>query len=182
MRDESDKLAALVDDLFELSRIQAGAVELSLEQVSLGDFVSDAVAGASMTADRKGVELEGRLHDLTTPTIEMSAREMNRVVRNLLDNAIRHTPPGGRVVVEAGEEGPAVYLSVVDDGGGIPEDELNRVFDLAFRGDTARTPGHEGGAGLGLAIARGFVEAHHGEIGVANENGGARFTVRLPRS
>lgn len=182
MRDESDKLAALVDDLFELSRIQAGNVELMLEPVSLGDFVSDAVAGASATADRKGVELEGRLLDLAAPTVDMSAREMNRVVRNLLDNAIRHTPAGGRVVVEAGEDGPGVYLSVLDNGGGIPENEINRVFDMAFRGDAARTPGHEGGAGLGLAIARGFVEAHHGQIGVANENGGARFTVRLPRS
>ena len=182
MRDESDKLAALVDDLFELSRIQAGAVELSIEPVSLGDFVSDAVAGASMSADRKGVALEGRLNDLSAPTVDMSAREMNRVVRNLLDNAIRHTPPGGHVMVEAGEDGPVVYVSVVDNGGGIPEDEISRVFDLAFRGDAARTPGHEGGAGLGLAIARGFVEAHEGEIGVANENGGARFTVRIPRS
>ncbi len=108
---------------------------------------------------------------------------MARVVRNLLDNAIRHTPSGGAVRVEVGVglDGDANHavLSVADECGGIPADDLDRVFELAYRGDTARTPG-DGGAGLGLAIARGFVEAHHGEIAVRNEAGGCRFTVRLP--
>src|SRR5207245_5697202 len=106
---------------------------------------------------------------------------MARVVRNLLDNAIRHTPPGGAVVINVGLDGSgtAAEVSVRDSCGGIPERDLDRVFDMAYRGDAARTPG-DGGAGLGLAVARGLVEAHHGEISVHNEGAGGRFTVRLP--
>jgi signal transduction histidine kinase len=94
-----------------------------------------------------------------------------------LENAIRHTPSDGTVIVEAGMEADRAFVSVLDDGGGIPEHDIARVFDVAFRGDPARTGE---GAGLGLAIARGLVEAHRGEISVKNENGGCRFTVRLP--
>jgi signal transduction histidine kinase len=83
-------------------------------------------------------------------------------------------------VVETGADGVAAFISVLDSCGGIPDDEIDRVFELAFRGDAARTPGEHGGAGLGLAIARGLVEAHRGEIDVRNEEAGCRFTVRLP--
>jgi signal transduction histidine kinase len=108
-----------------------------------------------------------------------SAPELSRVVRNLLDNAIRHTPPGGTVEVAVRYGDGWGEVSVRDGCGGIPDDELDRVFDLAYRGDTARTPAATG-AGLGLAIARGLVDAHHGDIAVRNEQGGCRFTVRLP--
>ena len=108
-------------------------------------------------------------------------------MRNLLDNAIRHTPPGGTVEVVVDTDRTDVgadvaELSVRDQCGGIPADDLDRVFDLAYRGDAARTPapGTSGGAGLGLAIARGLAEAHAGDIAVRNETGGCRFTVRLP--
>lgn len=177
IREEADRLAALVDDLFELSRTQAGVLRLHLERVSLGDLVSDAIAGAAPVAEAKGVRLEGRL-DGQSPSLSVSAPEVLRALRNLLENAIRHTPSDGTVVVEAGLDAGHAYVSVVDTGGGIPEPDLSRVFDVAFRGDAARTPGK--GAGLGLAIARGLVEAHRGEITVRNENGGACFTVRLP--
>jgi signal transduction histidine kinase len=103
---------------------------------------------------------------------------MARVVRNLLDNAIRHTPPGGRVRVEAGGDRDHAFVAVADMCGGIPDADLDRVFDLAFRGDAARTPSAGGGTGLGLAIARGLVHAHAGDIDVRNEGDG--FTVRLP--
>jgi signal transduction histidine kinase len=105
-----------------------------------------------------------------------------RVLRNLLENAIRHTPSDGTVWVSTGVAQDQVFVSVADQCGGISPDELGRVFDPSFRGETARTPRSDGGAGLGLAIARGIVEAHHGEIGVQNEGGGCRFTVRLPIS
>jgi signal transduction histidine kinase len=179
---EADRLARLVDDLFELARIQADAVHLNIERVSLSDVASDALASAAVVAAAKGVRLDGCAAD-PSPLVPASTPEMARVVRNLLDNAIRHTPSGGAVRVEVGVglDGDANHavLSVADECGGIPADDLDRVFELAYRGDTARTPG-DGGAGLGLAIARGFVEAHHGEIAVRNEAGGCRFTVRLP--
>ena len=180
LRGEADRLAELVDDLFELSRAQAGVLQLQLERVSLGDLVSDALAGASPIAAAKGVRLEGRL-DGPPAELEVSTSEVLRALRNILENAIRYTPSDGSVTVEAGSDDAGAYVSVIDTGGGIPERDLPRIFEVAFRGDAARTPG-DAGAGLGLAIARGFVEAHRGDITVRNENGGCRFTVHLPLS
>jgi len=178
IRQEADRLAGLVDDLFELSRIHAGALSPVRERVPLVDLVGDAVAGASVAAAAKGVLLEGRA-DEPSPLVDLSTPEMARVVRNLLDNAIRHTPAGGRVEVAAGLDGRRAVVVVADACGGLPEHDLDRVFDLAYRGDSARTPG-DGRAGLGLAIAKGLVEAHHGTIAAANAGAGCRFTVSLP--
>jgi signal transduction histidine kinase len=116
----------------------------------------------------------------SSPEVPASTAELSRALRNLLENAIRHTPFDGSVCIEAGIDGDRAYVSVADECGGIPDGDLDRVFDLAFRGAAARTPGPDGGAGLGLAIARGIAEAHHGDIMVRNENGGCRFTLRLP--
>jgi signal transduction histidine kinase len=176
VRKEADRLASLVDDLFELSRSQAGVLRLELERVSLSDVVSDAIAGAAPVADAKGVRLRGVMRD-QVPELHASAPELLRALRNILENAIRHTPSDGSVVLEAGLEDGQAFVSIADDGGGIPERDLERVFDVAFRVDPAR---HGDGAGLGLAIARGLVEAHRGDVTVRNENGGCRFTVRLP--
>ena len=180
MRREIDRLAGLVNDLFELSRIQSGTLALDIESVALDELVGDAVAGAAIAASAKGIDLRGEIGE-PSPVVELSTPEMVRVVRNLLDNAIRHTPPGGVIVITAGldESGAAAEVSVQDACGGIPERELDSVFEMAYRGDAARTPG-DGGGGLGLAVARGLVEAHHGEIRVHNEGPGCRFTVRLP--
>jgi signal transduction histidine kinase len=181
LREEVDRLTALVDDLFELSRTQAGVLRLQYERVSLGDLVSDAIAGSAPVAAAKGVRLEGRMIG-PPPELMASAPEVLRVLRNLLENAIRHTPSDGSVVVEAGVddlEPDQVYVEVRDTGGGVPEADLAHVFDVAFRSDRARTPGN--GSGLGLAIAKGFVEAHRGDLTVVNANGGARFMLRLPR-
>ena len=178
MRADTDRLAALVDDLFELSRTHAGALRLQLERVSLGDLVSDAIAGVAPVAEAKGVLLEGRIVG-PPPDVDVSTPEVLRALRNVLENAIRHTPADGSVMVEAGTDNHThAYVSVLDSGGGVPEADLERIFDVAYQSDPSRTVG---GAGLGLAIARGFVEAHHGDITVRNENGGARFTVRIPR-
>jgi signal transduction histidine kinase len=177
VRRESDRLAGLVDDLFELSRTQAGVLQLEFARVSLGDLVSDALAGAGAVAAAKGVRLEGQLRG-PSPEVDASPPEVLRALRNVLENAIRHTPSDGTVVVEAGTRDRHGYIEVRDTGGGIDPGDLGRVFDVAFSGDPARTPGS--GAGLGLAIARGLVEAHHGDITVRNENGGACFTMRLP--
>lgn len=176
---ETARLARLVDDLFELSRIEADALDLTLERVSLGEVVSDAVASATVLAEAKGVRVDGHLA-ARPPEVSASLRELTRVVQNLLDNAIRHTPPGGAVTVNVGHADAHAEVSVLDGCGGIPTHDLDHVFDLAYRGDVARTPGAGSGAGLGLAIARGFVEAHRGDIAVRNEGAGCRFTVRLP--
>lgn len=174
---EAERLTGLVDDLFELSRTQAGVLKLEFEKVSLADLVSDALASASAAAVTKGVHLEGHLAG-DAPELRASAPEMMRALRNILENAIRHTPSDGTILVEAGADGDHAYVSVQDSGGGISDADLPRIFDVAFSGDNARTPGS--GAGLGLAIARGLVEAHSGEVVVQNRPGGACFTVRLP--
>jgi len=182
MRHEVDRLSGLVDDLFELSRIEAGALGLDFERVPLDELVSEAVASASVIAGAKGIDLRGAVGE-PSPVVELSTPEMARVVRNLLDNAIRHTAPGGTVWIEAAldDSGSEAVVSVRDACGGIPEEDLDHVFELAYRGDAARTPG-SAGAGLGLAVARGLVEAHQGSISVRNEGDGCRFTVRLPVS
>lgn len=179
IRTETERLGRLVDDLFELSRIHAGALRLQIERVSLGDVVSDAIAAADPLARSKGVRLEGRLAG-APPLLDLSTPEFQRVLRNLLSNAIRHTPSDGAVFVEAGTSDGRAYIAVADGCGGIADAELPRVFDVSFRGESARTPSPDGGAGLGLAIARGLVEAHRGEIEVVNAGPGCCFTVRLP--
>jgi signal transduction histidine kinase len=179
MHAEVDQLSGLVDDLFELSRAQAGAIRLELERLSLTDLVSDAIAGLAPIAASKGVHLEGRIASADTD-LAGSAPELTRALRNILENAVRHTPADGSVIVEVGRTGEDAFVSVADTGGGVPDDALPRLFDPGFRVDPARTPG--GGAGLGLAIARSFVEAHHGRITVRNDGGGACFTVWLPLS
>ena len=179
LRREADRLAAMVDDLFELSRINASALRLTLQEISLADVVSDAVASATPVAAAKGVRLVGDAAG-GLPSVEGSLPELGRVLRNLLSNAIRHTPADGVISVRASSDGDSAYVEVADACGGIPDSDLARVFEVAFRGTPARTPGDDGGAGLGLAIARGLVEAHHGEISISNHGPGCRVLVRLP--
>lgn len=178
---EATRLSGMVDDLFELSRITAGALRLTMAAVPLREIVGDALAAQAPVADRKGVHV---LADAQAwPTVLGSDTELGRVVRNLLANAIRHTPADGTVTVRVHLDGQDAVLAVDDACGGIPDAELTRVFDVAFRGAAARTPGsgdQPAGAGLGLAIAKGLVEAHHGHIAARNHGPGCRFEVRLP--
>jgi signal transduction histidine kinase len=179
---ESKRLAGMVDDLFELSRITAGALQLTLSQVALREVVSDVLAAQAPVAQRKRVRVTANAG--TAPVVLGSDPELARVVRNLVSNAIRHTPPDGTVAVQIGVEDGNAVLAVDDGCGGIPDGELNRVFDVAFRGSAARTPSQGGddqvGGGLGLAIAKGLVEAHHGKINAHNHGPGCRFEVRIP--
>ncbi|MGH3521182.1 MAG: sensor histidine kinase [Haloechinothrix sp.] len=178
---ESTRLSGMVDDLFELSRITAGALRLSVAAVPLRDVVNEAIAAQSTLAQRKRVQVQASAQ--SWPVVSGSDPELARVVRNLVSNAIRHTPPDGTVTVRVGVDGEDAVLSVDDSCGGIPEDEISRVFDVAFRGSAARTPergGNASGGGLGLAIAKGLVEAHRGKIDVRNYGTGCRFEVRLP--
>jgi len=179
---ETRRLSGMVDDLFELSRITAGALRLTMSQVALGEVVSDVLAAEALVAHRKHVRV---LADASmAPIVLGSDPELARVVRNLVSNAIRHTPPDGTVAVQVGVDGADAVLAVDDGCGGIPDAELARVFDVAFRGSAARTPPPSGeeqvGGGLGLAIAKGLVEAHRGRIQAHNHGPGCRFEVRLP--
>lgn len=191
MRLETDRMARLVDDLFELSRINAGALNLSPTATNLGDVISDAVAAATPVAQARRVTL--RAAPCGWPTVRASEPELSRIVANLLSNAIQYTPAGGTIVVSGGREDGYGWFAVTDGCGGIAEADLPRVFDVAYRSEAARTPRgtdetHDAaaeprataGGGLGLAIVRGLVEAHGGRVSVANIDGGCRFEVRLP--
>ncbi len=178
IRTSVDRLSGMVDDLFEMSRIHAGALRLTLQRVPLTDLVDEAVIGADPLARACGVALQA---DVRTPlAVRVDARELSRALTNLVANAIRHTPSDGSVRVEAMERDGRAVLAVVDACGGIPDEDLGRVFEVAWRGTAARTPEPLAGAGLGLAIVRGIVEAHSGEVDVRNVVGGCRFEVRLP--
>ncbi|MGW0825085.1 sensor histidine kinase [Streptomyces sp. NPDC002845] len=176
IRTEVERLNAMVGDLFELSRIHAGALTLAPSRMSLYDLVGDALAGADPLAREYGVRLVG--YQVEPVPVEVDGKEMSRVLGNLLVNAIRRTPPDGTVAVAAERSAGGVVLSVTDSCGGIPEEDLPRVFDTGWRGTHARTP--PAGAGLGLAIVRGIVEAHQGHAAVRNIPGGCRFEVTLP--
>jgi signal transduction histidine kinase len=178
MRAEAERLATMVDDLFELSRIQSGALHLAHDQIALDDLVSDVLASTEALARERGVWLAGQAAGQLT--VRADPRELSRVLTNLLANAIRYTPPGGQVYVEAWPEQDCAVLAVADGCGGIPEADLPHVFDLAWRGTAARSPAPDSGAGLGLAIVRGVVEAHRGSVSVVNTGPGCRFEVRLP--
>jgi signal transduction histidine kinase len=170
-----ERLSALVDDLFELSAIQAGAVSLQLEPTSLPDLANEVLDRFEPEAAAAGVRVECQL-DGGRPVLA-GRDQLGRVLANLVVNGIRHSPRGGRLRVAVADDDGAATLRVTDSCGGIPEADLLHVFDQLWRGDPARSTK---GAGLGLAIARGLVDAHGGTIGVANVPGGCEFTVRLP--
>ncbi|MGW1894477.1 sensor histidine kinase [Streptomyces sp. NPDC002004] len=178
IRTEVERLNSMVGDLFELSRIHAGALALSRSRMSVHDLVGDALAGADPLAREHGVRLVGDRVDAVP--VDVDGKEMSRVLGNLLVNAIRRTPADGTVAVAARHtaDPDRVVLSVTDGCGGIPDEDLPRVFDTGWRGTDARTP--PAGAGLGLAIVRGIVEAHSGHAAVHNVQGGCRFEVILP--
>jgi signal transduction histidine kinase len=176
IRTEVERMNDMVGDLFELSRIHAGSLTLSPTRISVHDLVGEAIDGADPLAREHGVRLVGG--SIEAVPVEVDSREMSRVLGNLLINAIRRTPADGTVAVAAQRFGGGVVLSVTDGCGGIPEEDLPRVFDTGWRGSHARTP--PAGAGLGLAIVRGIVEAHAGRAEVRNVAGGCRFEVTLP--
>jgi signal transduction histidine kinase len=173
-----DRLTGLADSLLELSQVEAGALRLELEPVSLPELVAEVLQCYEPEAAAARVRLAATSG--ADRVVVMGGRDqLNRVLANLIHNGIRHTPPGGQLLVtvrEPGLDGNAV-VQVRDGCGGIADADLPRVFDRLWRGDPARS---SRGSGLGLAIARGFVEAHGGTISVANVSGGCQFTVSLP--
>lgn len=176
-------LSILVDDLFELSQLDAGVLEWTVEPSSLRDLISDTLESMNVQAAEKHVKLTGSVDPAVDPVL-MNSHKMQRVLYNLIQNAIRHTPADGSVFIEARQRdnGAQVQVDVIDTGEGITESELPRVFEQFYRGDKSRSR-ETGGAGLGLAIAQRIVEAHHGSIWVESRRGsGSRFSFTLPRA
>jgi len=169
-------LSDLIDDLFELSRIEAGDISWTMRRVELGDLIGDTVAAFRTSAEERGVHLAAEL-PRGEVVAEADAEKVQRVLYNLIQNAIRHTPADGSVTVRA-KGGPSeVEVEVADSGEGVPADQSERVFDAFYRGDSARDGD---GAGLGLAISRAIVEAHGGRIWLEDGHPGTRVRFTLP--
>jgi len=170
-------LSGLIDDLFELSRIEAGDISWTMSQVELRELVGDTVAAMRAPAAARGVALAAELPagDLVA---RANAEKLQRVLFNLIQNAIRHTPADGSVTVRARTAAGGVEVEVADDGAGISPADGKRVFDAFYRGEEGA--GDEDGAGLGLAISRAIVEAHGGRIWLEPARPGTRvlFTLR----
>ncbi len=178
---EINRLSAMIDDLFELSRLDAGHLKLEREVCSLSDLISDTVGTAAARAEARGVQLTGEVDPAVDPA-RIAPREIGRALHNLVDNALRYTPPGGRVHLSAGLVDGEVLVRVRDSGPGVRPSEAELVFERFYRGERSRSREDGSGAGLGLAIAKGFVEAHGGRVWVepAGERG-AVFCFTLPR-
>jgi signal transduction histidine kinase len=176
MRRSVAQLVAMVDDLFELVQLDAGAIAAETSRARLGEVVRSAVAMVELAAEEKGLRLEAAL-DRAAEDAPCSPR-LARVLQNLLVNAVRHTPADGTVRIEARRADGALEVAVADTGEGIAPEDLERVFEPFFRADAAR---HGSGAGLGLALARRIVETLGGTIRAERRPaGGSRFAVTLP--
>jgi signal transduction histidine kinase len=176
---EIRSLSLLIDDLFELAQIDAGGLRLELAPNSISDLISDTMESFSELAARQEVKLAGSAGPGVDPVL-MDVQQIGRVLSNLLGNALRHTPPGGTVRVEARRTDGGVEVSIGDTGEGVDAKDLPHIFDRFYRGEKSRSRA-TGGAGLGLAIAKGLIEAHGGSIGVESTAGtGTRFTFTLP--
>jgi signal transduction histidine kinase len=201
MRGQIGHLSSLIDDLFELAQIDAGALHMELQRASLADLVSDAIEGMRLQAAAKGVRLEGSVAPGIGPAL-LAPQKIERVLYNLVTNAVRHTPAGGSVTITVGRiadcklqiadwiaQAPksaidnlqsAIVVEVADTGEGIAPDDLPRIFEHFYRGEKSRSRA-TGGAGLGLAIARGIVEAHGGRIWAASQpEHGTQIRFTLP--
>ncbi|WP_280318765.1 sensor histidine kinase [Nocardia wallacei] len=178
---ETHRLSAMVDDLFEMSKINSGALRLELEPVDLRELIDEVAAANQPTAARARVELTARQPD-SPIMVSASDRALTRALANLVTNAIEHTPPGGRIEVSAGSSGDSAWARVDDSGPGIDPVDLPRIFEIAYRGTVARSPAADTGtnSGMGLAITAGLVRAHHGTVTAANREPGCRFEIRLP--
>jgi signal transduction histidine kinase len=173
-------LSLLIDDLFQLAQLEAGGLRLEKGPNSVSDLISDTLESFSQLAAQQGVKLQGRVAPGVDPVL-MDAQTIGRVLSNLVSNAIRHTPANGRVWIAAEPLAESVRVEVQDSGQGIDEKDLPHIFDRFYRGEKSRNR-TTGGAGLGLAIAKGIVEAHGGTIGVENKaSGGTCFYFVLPR-
>jgi signal transduction histidine kinase len=179
LREQIVELGKVIDDLFELARIDAGVLSVELERLSVGDVVVSCVRALEADAHARHVSLQARVVP-ELPAVAGAPEQVRRVLWNLLANALRHTPSDGSVVVFAEPVGNEVHIGVEDSGVGLTAEAERRMFERFWRGDPARSR-QDANAGLGLAIARGLVEAQGGRIWAENRlGGGARVAFALP--
>lgn len=179
---ETERLSRMVDDLLELARIDSGALGLNRQPIAVHEIAAEVVDGMQPLARSAGIRLQLDA-PRPLPAIPLDGARIERAIANLVRNAIEHSPAGGSIVVSAGQADDCAYVTVADDGPGIAPGDLPHIWTRFHRGDRARSRGASGsaGAGMGLAIVRGFVEAHGGSVDVQSRPGeGAAFTIRLP--
>ena len=176
--EETDWATQLLSALMDVSEAETGVLKLEKESMAAGDLVTDALSLFEDAAEEKKVALSGSAEPGLFVSVDRN--RIRQVLANLLDNALKHTPPGGKINIEALGEGSEVLFRVSDTGPGISLEDLPHIFDRLYRGDRSRS---ERGLGLGLALARAIVEAHGGRIAAeTGPGGGATLLVRLPRS
>ncbi len=179
MRVDSERLTSMVNDLFELSRLQSGGPVARAEAVDVVRLAQDVVGGCQALEPARPLLLRAVAPSLI---VTMGAQDLARALRNLVVNALRYSPADSPIDVHVVERDGQVLVEVCDRCGGIPAADLDRLFDVGFRGQTARTPHARAGAGLGLAIASRLVQAHGGQVWVRTAPGGCCFTIALPQS
>jgi signal transduction histidine kinase len=176
-------MSRLIDDLFELAQLDSGGLVLACEAASISDLISDALEGFNERARTAGIRLEGSASPGIDPVF-MAPDKIGRVLNNLIENALRHTPEGGAVVVAADLNTGNVIVSVADTGSGIDPEDRTRIFERFYRGEKSRNrEGYgRGGAGLGLAISKGIIEMHGGSIWLDEDRpAGTRIAFSLPQ-
>lgn len=171
-------LSHLIDDMFQMAQIDAGGLELNYESVSISDLISDCLESYTEIAKRKEIILRGRVSP-DIGEVEIDARRINRVLTNLIDNALHHTQDRGLVEVIASQTIQEIIVIVEDNGVGISTTDLPHIFDQFYRGNSSQ-PSVKRRTGLGLAISKGIIDAHGGEISVTSQPGHTRFTFTIP--
>ena len=176
---ESDRMTKIVQDLLELSRFDSGTSVLSIEEFSMERSVRDVYAAIALEAKKRNHELNLEL-EWKLPDIKGDRARIEQVLMNIISNALKYTPDGGRIDIYSGSSGANVWVRIEDTGVGIPPEDLERVFDRFYRVDKARTR-ESGGTGLGLSIAKEIVSMHGGEINIESTPGvGTAITISLP--
>jgi signal transduction histidine kinase len=176
---QTERLSRLIEQLLELSRLESGELPLRREEMPLAPLVSQVLSEIDVARSDRGVEVRSDLPE-DLPSVDADPERVHQVLFNLLDNAVRFTPPGGEVTVSAHRQNGSVEVSVIDTGIGISPEHLPRLFERFYRADPARSR-EDGGTGIGLAIARSVVEAHGGHIRAESRMGtGSAFTFDLP--
>jgi signal transduction histidine kinase len=184
---QTDQMAVMVNDLLELSKIQAGTLSLSAEPLDLYDLASDALADLAPLAAQRSIKLDGGGHRESLAIAD--GPSVGRAVRNIVLNAILYSRPGSKVMVMVGRDDGSASLTVTDGCGGIPQEHIPHVFETGWQGNPSRRRAEDGdrtgdtrysGAGVGLSMVAGIAHAHGGGVSVENVDGGCRFTLRIP--
>jgi signal transduction histidine kinase len=179
---EIEHLGNLIDDLFELAQVDAGPLSLNRKLTALPDLVTRTLGSISARAAQKSVSVMSEIEP-NLPQVNIAPDKVQRVLYNLLDNAIHHTPIDGSVTLKVRRENGQIEISIHNTGSTVSPEDLPHVFERFYRGERSRTRSSSGyrGAGLGLAIARAFVEAHGGTISASSDTEhGTTFTFLLP--